>query len=392
MAMYDSNAVWHTGPGTLAGRYLRRFWQPIHLSRGVGSGRAAVVRIMSEDFTLYRDEGGEPHLLDARCAHRGTQLSLGWVEGDSIRCMYHGWKYAPTGQCIEQPGEPQPFCHKIRIRSYPVREYLGAIFAYLGEGDPPSFPRYERFEAPRVALFVSAEISPFNHFQRMENSHDFTHAPFVHRQAYPMERTLDTVIPRIKSEECEWGMKTHRLDPNGQEVIQYFGMPNINYIIGGVGKPGREWESPDESEALFIRVPVDDEHHLHFELRWVKGEGKSKHNPALQNGPPVQLVNKVSNELLEAVFAGTIHLDEITYSDRTGFNLFWLQDNVAMLGQGVCWERKNEHLGRADVGVTLMRKLWARELQALAEGRPLQNWRRTPDIVPRVAALPTAQR
>src|SRR5688572_26136277 len=107
MASNDSNAVWHTGPGTLAGRYLRRFWQPIHLSRAVQAGRAVPVRIMSEDLTLYRDEGGEPHLVDARCAHRGTQLSLGWVEGDSIRCMYHGWKYAPTGECIEQPAEPQ---------------------------------------------------------------------------------------------------------------------------------------------------------------------------------------------------------------------------------------------------------------------------------------------
>jgi 5,5'-dehydrodivanillate O-demethylase len=175
-------------------------------------------------------------------------------------------------------------------------------------------------------------------------------------------------------------------------VIQYFGMPNINYILGGVGKPGREWENPDGSEALFIRVPVDDEHHLHFELRWVKNEGKSKDNPPSQNSPPVQLVNKVSSELLDAVLAGTIHLDEITDSDRTGFNLFWLQDNVSMLGQGVRWERKNEHLGRADVGIILLRKLWARELRALAEGQPLQEWRRTPDMVPRVAALPRAQR
>lgn len=390
MAKYDGSAVLHTGPGTLAGRYLRRFWQPIHLSRGVPSGRAAAVRIMSEEFTLYRDEGGEAHLLDARCAHRGTQLSVGWVEGDSIRCMYHGWKYAPTGQCIEQPAEPQPFCHKIRIRSYPVREYLGAIFAYLGEGEPPPFPRYERFEAPGVAVLPSAEISPFNYFQRLENSHDFTHAQFVHHQAYPTERTLDTVIPRLMSEECEWGMKTHRFDPHGQEVIQYFGMPNINYIIGGVGKPGREWEGA--GEALFIRVPVDDEHHLHFEIRWVNDDGKSKDNPRLQNSPPVQLVNKVSNELLDAVFAGTIHLDEITYSERKGFNLFWLQDNVSMLAQGVRWERKNEHLGRADVPLILMRKLWARELRALAQRRSLQEWRRTPDMVPRVAALPRAQR
>jgi 5,5'-dehydrodivanillate O-demethylase oxygenase subunit len=41
----------HTGPGTLAGRYLRRFWQPIYLSRDVAKGKAVPIRIMSEEFT-----------------------------------------------------------------------------------------------------------------------------------------------------------------------------------------------------------------------------------------------------------------------------------------------------------------------------------------------------
>src|SRR6476661_5158428 len=76
----------HTGPGTLAGRYLRSFWQPVSRAVDLAPGRAVPVRMMSEDFTLYRGEGGEPHMVAFRCAHRGTQLSVGWVEGDCIRC------------------------------------------------------------------------------------------------------------------------------------------------------------------------------------------------------------------------------------------------------------------------------------------------------------------
>jgi 5,5'-dehydrodivanillate O-demethylase len=91
---------------------------------------------MSEDFTLYRGESGAPHLVGFRCAHRGTQVTVGWVEGDEIRCRYHGWKFGPDGQCTEQPGEPEPFCEKIRIKSYPTREYLGLIFAYLAHPVP----------------------------------------------------------------------------------------------------------------------------------------------------------------------------------------------------------------------------------------------------------------
>ena len=93
----------HTGAGTLAGRYLRMFWHPVYVAHELEPGHAIPIQIMREKFTLYRGEGGFPHVVDFRCAHRGTQLSVGWVEGDCIRCFYHGWKYDGTGQCVEQP-------------------------------------------------------------------------------------------------------------------------------------------------------------------------------------------------------------------------------------------------------------------------------------------------
>jgi nitrite reductase/ring-hydroxylating ferredoxin subunit len=74
---------------------------------------------MSEDFTLYRGESGTPHVVTFRCPHRGLQLSVGWVEGDSIRCRSHGWKYDSSGQCVEVPTEPESTAKTIRIRSYP---------------------------------------------------------------------------------------------------------------------------------------------------------------------------------------------------------------------------------------------------------------------------------
>ncbi len=81
---YDE--FWHTKPGTLGGRYLRQFWHPVAQVRDLKPGRAKPVRLLSEDFTLYRGETGTYHLTGHRCPHRGTQLSVGYVEGDSIRC------------------------------------------------------------------------------------------------------------------------------------------------------------------------------------------------------------------------------------------------------------------------------------------------------------------
>src|SRR5581483_9691220 len=117
------------GPGTLMGRYLRSFWQPLCIAADLAPGKALPVRALGENFTVYRGQSGDPHVVEFRCAHRRSQLSIGYIEGDNIRCRYHGWVYDANGQCVEQPGEPQPFCDRIQIRSYPTIEYLGLIHA-----------------------------------------------------------------------------------------------------------------------------------------------------------------------------------------------------------------------------------------------------------------------
>jgi 5,5'-dehydrodivanillate O-demethylase len=113
------------GPGTPAGRYFRLFWQPAMRAQDLSVGRAKPLEIVGEKFTIYRGEGGTPHVTAFRCSHRGTQLSLGWVEGDTLRCRYHGWRYDAMGQCVEQPNEDRPFCDKVKMPVYPTREYAG---------------------------------------------------------------------------------------------------------------------------------------------------------------------------------------------------------------------------------------------------------------------------
>ncbi len=181
---------------------------------------------MSEQLTLYRGESGDPHLVAFRCAHRGTQLSTGWVEGDDLRCFYHGWKYGPDGQCVEQPAEPQPFCEKIRIRSYLVQEYLGLVFAYLGEGDPPPMWSFPEFEGDGILRLTGPQVWPCNYFNRIENSLDHVHGAFVHRRrvnGYGLGE-----IPRVLGYETEYGIKTIGIR-QGHIRMQHFHIPNLNY-------------------------------------------------------------------------------------------------------------------------------------------------------------------
>src|SRR2546423_854900 len=113
----DIDDFWHTGPETLAGMYLRRFWQPVAQTGDVAKSWSIPVRLLGEDLTLYRGESGQPYLVARRCAHRGTQLSVGSVDGEGIRCSYHGWKYDGTGQCVDQPSEPRSFAERVKVKA-----------------------------------------------------------------------------------------------------------------------------------------------------------------------------------------------------------------------------------------------------------------------------------
>src|SRR6266540_3965102 len=192
------------GPETLAGRFLRRFWQPVYCTHELPPGRAVPIRVMGEDFTLYRGESGTPHLVGDRCAHRGTQLSVGWVEGECIRCRYHGWKYDASGQCVETPGEDPDFARRVHLRSYPTTEYVGLVFAYLGEGEAPPFRRYPDLDAPGVVVTDPPEYLPCSFWNRIDN--DAAHGAWTHRStALRMHRPDFLIQRRDEVEETEYG-------------------------------------------------------------------------------------------------------------------------------------------------------------------------------------------
>ena len=198
--------ITHTGPGTLAGQYLRLFWQPIYRAQDLPAGRAIPIRIMSEDYTLYRGESGQVYLVDADCAHRGTQLIGRLGRARTIRCRYHGWMYDGSGQCVEQPLEDRPFCERVRIRSYPTQEYLGLIFAYLGEGEPPPI-------APArcgSAGYVEAGAARVLALQLHDPYRQRLPPRGVHPYGVgdPHGRADALRSPNLESEETEYGVRT----------------------------------------------------------------------------------------------------------------------------------------------------------------------------------------
>ena len=371
----DFDDIVHTGPGTLAGRFLRLFWQPVACSHELLAGRPLPARILGEDFTLYRGASGASYLIGARCAHRGTQLSVGTVEGECIRCFYHGWKYDGAGQCVEQPAEGQSFADKVRIPSYPVKEYIGLIFAFLGEGEPPPLPRYPRFESADITLDVAGLRRICNYFNNVDNSLDNAHVRFVHQRH--RDSVDDHVVigdPIISVEESDWGIRRYVKYPDGKDLTFFFGMPNINFINGQVVDPVIK-----RADVIVFKVPVDDENHIHFEVRAIPMTGEPGRAWIEERRVLREQAERDRPELVRAILAGKMHLSDV---DPNRVDFVMLEDEVAQAGQGAIAARGNEHLGRSDRGVFLLRKIWERELKNLAEGRPTKQWTYRPEMVP----------
>jgi len=377
MGLNDFRDFVHTGPGTAAGRFMRTFWQPVFVAKDLEPGAAKPVKLMLEDFTLYRGESGKPYVVDFRCAHRQTQLSAGWVEQECIRCFYHGWKYDGTGRCIEIPGEEEPVAARVKIRSYPVQEYLGLIFTYIGEGEPPSMPRYPECEGPGILDVLSKGIWPCNYFSQLDNAGDPIHIPYTHREAR-RRVGIETPVRRIVPEETDYGIKYTTSTSKGENVVRHFFMPNIVQLITNLRHDGILLDDSPSGGAVMPRlvwqVPIDDQNFVAFVVTYIPLTGdkaEKVHELRRQihkdDGPTPQ-------EIGSAILAGKLRIRDVEVPDV--YKLIQVEDYVAQVGQGATPDHSRDRLCRNDIAVVLLRKIWERELRAVVDGRSLKQWRR----------------
>jgi len=368
----QTDDVVHTGPGTPAGRYLRRYWQPIYVSAGLAQGSIVPIRILGENLALYRGQSGEARVVANECPHRLSVLSTGWIEGETIRCRYHGWRFDETGRCVEQPGEPKPFCHKVpKLACYPTREAHGLVFAYFGEGDAPAFrplPGLEEGAREGWTVCPSVEMIPCNYFQSAENIMDDVHVNFSHRDHLVNTSARPYVPTKLWAEETPFGL-THFLERGERTDRIHFIMPNQCFLAHPL-RTGRD-DKPFWFKALFWYVPIDDESHLHVLI--MVYHTRRQERPA---GTPV-------HEEIQAILAGRKSWQDVARHP----NIIRIQDGVAICGQGKIVDRSRERLGTSDAAVILLRKLWRRELKALAAGKAV-----TPFGTPEPQALRKEER
>ena len=328
------------GPGTPMGELLRRYWHPVGSTELVTS-KPQRVTVLGEELLLYRASDQSVVLMELRCAHRRVAMDFGRVENDCIRCPYHGWLYDQSGQCIDQPAEPDgsSFKEKVRLASYRTQEFSGLVFAYMGPEPAPLLPLYDVLRWDDGVKEILQQPVHTNWFNHVENIVDISHLAWLHGYTFPAYGARKVTY--------QWDRKPYGVD-NVMNIegiddthTSCFGFPTVNrFSMPAIEKGG------ELVRAMIFRVPIDDVSIRQYFVRFYPSATRAFRTRTRDPQP--------------GVYAPLAN-------DWWGIDVFD-QDRMAVEQQGVIADRTKERLGASDGGIILMRQMMREALAAVAAG------------------------
>lgn len=388
----DNETLVRVGPGTAMGRLMRLYWLPFLRAADVEpDGQPHRVRLLGEDLVAFRDTSGRVGLVDHACPHRGAPMVYARNEEDGLRCVYHGWKFDVGGQCRHMPAEPAntPMCARMRIKSYPVRERNGILWAYLGpDADtPPPLPDLEWNLVPEAQCVVSIRVQECNWLQALEGEIDSAHAAILHgrvkedgvintwKQAQDLAPTFE-----CRTHAAGVSIASRRtLDAERQYVrVNQFLLPFWTLVPPFSTYPelsGHAW------------VPIDDEHTLCLMFSYHPTQPFYEKTKALfRNGHRGRETGHASDGSFEPRpvtvpfhrYWSRYHRDNAYRFDyrlqvdtyNSGLPGLWVQDAACQSGVSPIYDRSQEHLGTSDTGIVRTRRLLFDALRRLqADGQ-----------------------
>ncbi|MEV7344691.1 aromatic ring-hydroxylating dioxygenase subunit alpha [Streptomyces sp. NPDC093544] len=391
----ENERLTRTGPGTPAGEWMRRYWQPIALSEELDGVRPLVApKVMGQDLVLFRDDSGELGLVDRGCPHRGADLAHGRLEDGGLRCCFHGWLFGRDGSCLDTPAEPadSPLKSRVRLGSYPVREINGIFWGYLGPGEPPELPALDCFRAPADHTFAWKGLLECNWLQALEVGIDPAHASYLHRffqdedpeDSYgkqfraasqgtdlPMTKILrEYGRPDIGATRTPYGIRItalRTLDGTDTQGLPMDGSRTHVRITHQVLPHAFHIPLDAETAITQWHVPIDDNSCYWYALFSSVG------GPVDQEEMRRQRVGAVTLPDYRPRFGrannyGYDPAEQLT-TTYTGLGTdINVHDQWAVEGQGAIQDRTREHLGRSDKVIVMYRRMLGEAISAVERG------------------------
>ena len=364
----DNEMLTRVGRGTPMGELMRRYWLPVMPVEELGGPDCDPqrFRLLGEDLVIFRDSKGDVGVFSETCPHRGTSLFYGRNEENGLRCIYHGWKFDVSGQCVDMPNEPDGsnFKHKARAWAYRGAIHGGVVWAYLGEGDPPGLPQFEWALVPAEQRQFSLALRSCNWMQGLEGDIDSSHLFFLHGRLDPNQPGSLGVWHRDKHPRLEIIPTTYGVvygaDREEDAETTYWRITQFLFPIFAFF-PAR----PEGVVPGHIWVPMDDHHTMAWTVSWhptrrVESQQFGVLGPAVH--PAGELLPDTAGPLgrfrPRANKSNDYEIDRNAQRAQsfTGISTVFLQDQAATESMGPIQNRTIEHLGTSDAMIIQVRR------------------------------------
>jgi 3-ketosteroid 9alpha-monooxygenase subunit A len=244
-----------------------RGWFQIGWGLDFPVGEARPLHYFGRDLVAYRGlSDGAVHVLDGHCGHMGAHLGYGGrVEGDCVRCPFHGWLYDATGQNVDIPNSPRPY-GRVRLRQWHVAELDQLVLIWHDSGgreplwDPPVIPELgsrDRYPVGRELTHIWSGLRVRPQYI-VENTVDIAHQKWVHHSPSEHE-LLDWEIkgPMFRSRQAlTFGAGHERtwLTPDGPVRAE------LDVECWGIGFNVARFLGTDDSAHVASHTPIDERH------------------------------------------------------------------------------------------------------------------------------------
>lgn len=247
-------------------------WFAVAHSDELPVGAVTPLAYFGAEQVLFRAEDGTARMLDAHCPHLGAHLGHGGVvEGNLLRCPFHGWSFDREGVCAKIP-HASKIPPGAKVRAWPVQERNGLIFAYYHPArEAPTH------EVPLVAEHGATGWTPYvrrrwkvrtNVHEMVENAFDAAH--FRHLHAL---RDMPTPEVMFDGPACRMSARAVMNTPAGPASSA------LDIRKTGLGVGTARFTGFIETLVLTLLTPVDDEHvdmRLCFTMKDVPDEPRAQ--------------------------------------------------------------------------------------------------------------------
>jgi phthalate 4,5-dioxygenase oxygenase subunit len=380
----QNETLTRTSAGTPMGDLMRRYWIPVLLDWELSEpdGPPVMVTLLGEELVAFRQTDGRVGLVAAHCAHRRAHLFYGRNEEDGIRCVYHGWKFDISGQCVDMPNEPEVsrFRDRVRIPAYSTYEAGGVIWAYMGPKEKqPAPPLYEWTQVPQSFRTCTKVVQECNWLQAFEGGIDSSHINFLHG-GKPPAAALDTstVMGRARSVSLATDVQVVPTDygyayagirtmaDEGDYVRAY------HWIAPWTQLRPNQLNASKPRISGHMWVPIDDYNTMVWNFSYTFGKEELTERERTQEGTGNAFGPEVDPVTFRSFQTAANHYQidrqeqkTRTYSGIKGTNT---QDRAVQEGMGRIADRTLERLGTADRAIITSRRQLLQAVRSVQEG------------------------